>query len=79
MVGRYLLRSFNWEGKVSIWLAFMMGFALVILLSEIPIVGIFINVAAACIALGSIALSIYSGIIKEAVLLPIRSFCCPLG
>jgi uncharacterized protein YjeT (DUF2065 family)/cytoskeletal protein CcmA (bactofilin family) len=61
MVGRYLLRSFNWEGKVSIWLAFMMGFALVILLSEIPIVGIFINVAAACIALGSIALSIYSG------------------
>jgi uncharacterized protein YjeT (DUF2065 family) len=59
ILGRYLLRSFKWEGRFSMWIGFMMGFALVILLSKIPIVGILITLAAAIIALGCTALSIF--------------------
>lgn len=60
ILGRYLLRSFGWDGRVSMWLGFMLGFALVLLLSELPIVGVVVSLAAACIAMGTIALSIYN-------------------
>lgn len=60
ILGRYLLKSFNWEGKLSMWLGFMLGFALVLLLSKIPIVGFVVSLAAACIAMGTIAISLYN-------------------
>lgn len=60
ILGRYLLKSFKWEGKLSMWLGFMLGFALVLLLSKIPIVGFVVSLVAACLALGTIAISIYN-------------------
>lgn len=58
-IGRYLARRFGWEARVhSIW-PFMIGFAALILLGKIPIVGFFISLVVVATALGAVILAIY--------------------
>jgi cytoskeletal protein CcmA (bactofilin family) len=57
-IGRFLSVRFGWEGKVhGIWL-FMIGFAALILLGKIPVVGFFISLAAAATAIGAVILAV---------------------
>lgn len=58
-VGRLLARRFGWDGRVHTILPFLVGFAALILLTKIPVVGGFINVVIACFAFGTVALALY--------------------
>lgn len=57
-IGRFLAARFGWEGRVhGIW-TFMIGFAALILLGRIPVVGFFISLIAAAVALGAVVLAV---------------------
>lgn len=58
-VGRYLSQHFGWGGAVPVILPFLIGYLALILLTSIPVVGFFIQLAAACLALGAVCLSFY--------------------
>lgn len=56
-IGRYLAGRFGWEGKVhGIW-TFMIGFAALILLGKILVIGFFVSLLAAAAALGAVFLA----------------------
>jgi len=57
-VGRYLARRFNWEGRIHPIFPFMIGFAGLILLGKIPVVGFLISIVAASVAIGAVFLAI---------------------
>jgi len=57
-VGRYLARHFGWEGRIHAIFPFMIGFAGLILLGKIPIVGFLISIVAVSLALGAVFLAI---------------------
>lgn len=58
-IGRLLSRRFGWEKRVNDIFPFMIGFAGLILLTKIPVVGFFLNVVAASMAIGAVLLAIY--------------------
>ena len=58
-IGRLLAARFGWEGRVNVILPFLLGFALLLLLGSIPIVGMIISIATVCLALGAVFLAIY--------------------
>lgn len=58
-IGRLLSRRFGWESRVYEVFPFMIGFAGLILLTKIPVVGFFVNVVAVSMAIGAIILAIY--------------------
>lgn len=58
-IGRILARRFGWERRVYEIFPFMIGFAGLILLTKIPVVGFFVNVVAASMAIGGVFLAIY--------------------
>jgi cytoskeletal protein CcmA (bactofilin family) len=57
-VGRYLARRFSWEGRIHSIFPFMIGFAGLILLGKIPVVGFLISIVAASIAIGAVFLAV---------------------
>ncbi len=57
-VGRYLARRFNWEGRIHPIFPLMIGFAGLILLGKIPVVGFLISIVAASMAFGAVFLVI---------------------
>ncbi len=56
--GRYLAKSFGWEGRVHIIWPFMLSYAVLILLGKIPVAGAFISLIVAALALGGVVLAI---------------------
>jgi len=69
-IGRYLAKRFGWEARVhSIW-PFMIGFAALILLGKIPVVGFFVSLVVAAMALGTVILAIYRW--RQHSLIPVR-------
>ena len=58
-VGRLLSRRFGWKKRVHDIFPFMLGFAGLVLLSKIPVVGFFVSVVVACLAIGVVFLSFY--------------------
>lgn len=60
MLGRYLTRRFQWENRVPIWLAFIIGFLIIILLTKIPVIGLFIKIVIACLGLGAAVMAAYN-------------------
>lgn len=59
-IGRLLARRFGWERRLYEIFPFMIGFAGLILLTKIPVVGFFINVVVASVALGAVFLTFYN-------------------
>jgi cytoskeletal protein CcmA (bactofilin family) len=59
--GRYLSKSFGWEGRVHIIWPFMICYAALILLGKIPVAGTFISLIVAALALGGVVLAIRRG------------------
>lgn len=57
--GRLLARRFGWEKRVHDIFPFSIGYAALILLGKIPVVGFFINVVVICMAMGAVFLAIY--------------------
>ncbi|HWP97324.1 MAG TPA: hypothetical protein VN426_10805 [Syntrophomonadaceae bacterium] len=56
VLGRFLSRRFNWEGRVPFTLSFIGAFLALILLSKIPVVGFFINLIVCSLAFGMVVL-----------------------
>ncbi|MEW6727585.1 MAG: polymer-forming cytoskeletal protein [Bacillota bacterium] len=59
VLGRVLARRFGWEGRVHAILPFLIGLAAVVLSTNIPIVGGFITLVVACLAIGTVVLAVY--------------------
>ncbi|MHB1043012.1 MAG: bactofilin family protein [Eubacteriales bacterium] len=57
--GRYLALRFGWNRRAHDIFPFMLGFAVLILLAKIPVIGVFINIIAASTATGTVILAIY--------------------
>lgn len=58
-LGRFLSRYFGWEGRVPSILPFLVGFLVLVLLSNIPVVGFFTELMVVCLALGAVSLAFY--------------------
>ena len=58
-IGRILAGRFGWEKRVHHIFPFMIGLAGLTLLARIPVVGFFISIAAACLAIGAVSLTFY--------------------
>ncbi|MDF9409622.1 polymer-forming cytoskeletal protein [Pelotomaculum isophthalicicum JI] len=58
-IGRLLAARFGWAGRVNSILPFLLGFALLLLLTSIPIVGLLMSIATVCLAMGAAFLAIY--------------------
>lgn len=56
--GRYFAERFGWGGRVHPVLPFMLGFAGLILLTNIPVAGLLINIAVTCAAIGAVFLAL---------------------
>ena len=56
VLGRFLSRRFNWEGRVPLTLSFISAFLVLILLSKIPVVGFFISLIVSSLAFGMVVL-----------------------
>jgi len=59
VIGRLLATRFGWEGRVNTILPFLLGFALLLFLTSIPVVGLIISIATVCLAMGAVFLAIY--------------------
>jgi len=57
-VGRYLAGRLGWENRIHEIFPFMIGYAGLILLGNIPVAGFFTSVVAICLAMGAVFLSI---------------------
>jgi len=58
-ISRLLAGRLHWEGWMYNIFAFKISFAVLILLTKIPVLGFFINVVVVCLALGAVFLAIY--------------------
>lgn len=58
-LGRYLAHSFGWASQAPAILLFLIGFLALVILTNIPVVGFFINLAVASLAFGAVALAFY--------------------
>ncbi|MFZ5644863.1 MAG: hypothetical protein ACOY46_14860 [Bacillota bacterium] len=59
-IGRLLSGRFGWEKKIPDIVPFMTGFAILILLTNIPVVGFLANLTVAAMALGAVFLKLQS-------------------
>ncbi|MDD4238769.1 MAG: polymer-forming cytoskeletal protein [Desulfotomaculaceae bacterium] len=69
-VGRLLATRFGWAGRVHAILPFLVGYALLLLLTSIPVVGLIIRIAIVCLALGAVFLAIYRW--RQGSAMPVR-------
>jgi cytoskeletal protein CcmA (bactofilin family) len=58
-VGRLLAIRFGWEKRIHSVFPFLIGYAALLLLSKMPVIGFFINVIIICMAIGSVFLTFY--------------------
>ncbi|MDH7480216.1 MAG: hypothetical protein QHH02_09405, partial [Syntrophomonadaceae bacterium] len=58
-LGRYLAHCFGWAGQAPALLLFLIGFLALVILTNIPVVGVFINLVVAGLAFGAVALAFY--------------------
>lgn len=58
-LSRFLMRRLAWENRVHAILPFAAVFAGLVLLTKIPVIGILVNLTAACLAIGTVALAFY--------------------
>ncbi|HPU35637.1 MAG TPA: polymer-forming cytoskeletal protein [Bacillota bacterium] len=58
-IGRFLARRFGWEGRIHSVFPFLIGYAGLVLLISIPVVGTILSIVIFSMAIGSVFLAIY--------------------
>jgi len=58
-IGRFLAGRFGWEGRVHSIFPFLIGFAGLMLLTSIPVIGTLLSIVVASMAIGSVFLAVY--------------------